>query len=115
MTRGAGVDINTRASRINPPLNIHSQHPGPGRRRDTRDSGDDLLRAEAELLAGLVARYSTVLEPWIVDVINDKVDDLNSHAYRWRARQPPPRPRAIKRSDLYGFIKKTVVPFPRLG
>ena len=32
----------------------HSQH--PGRRRDTRDSGDDLLRAEAELLAGLVAR-----------------------------------------------------------
>ena len=56
VTRGAGVDINTRASRINPPLNIHSQHPGPGRRRDTRDSGDDLLRAEAELLAGLVAR-----------------------------------------------------------
>ena len=34
----------------------HSQHAGPGRRRDTRDSGDDLLRAEAELLAGLVAR-----------------------------------------------------------
>ena len=39
----------------------------------------------------------------------------NNHGDRWRARQPPPRPRATKRSDLYGFIKKTVVPFPRLG